>query len=172
MERFNTKTSPMRDIYEQLDVVTPKELSDKFTELDQELMRNREWDYENDELVLNKLKEQLENVDAEELTDEESRWRNEILWFWYHHATSMALFGYKDDEQAGLFAEKALSYQADDHPNKLTKLLQILSSGDVVAAETYSHNFVTKEPEKSSAIQALDLYRKVRLNYDIVEAEK
>jgi len=155
---FDPTNSPMATLYDKLAASTPLELMTKFDELDQELMKTREWDYKNDTLLLNQIKCQLEAIDPVPLTDEEQGRRNEMLWLWNHHAAGMALFGYTDDEAAQRFADTALAYQAEDHPNKITGLLRVLASGDITAAEEYTRSEVS-ESEQAAATDGIQLYR-------------
>ena len=69
------------------------------------------------------MKAILEQIDSSELNDSDRMWRNEILWFWYHHAVSCE----RKRAQAQAYAAKALKLQGDDHPNRITKLLWLLT---------------------------------------------
>lgn len=162
--KTNSQQNALQSLYDELGVKTPLELSNKFTELDQELMRSGNYDYNNGKLPTNRIKNHLEGIDPSLLTAEENTWRNEILWLWHHHATSMALFGFQDGETARHFADKALEYQAEGHQNKLTRLLLILADGDVTRAKQYVQDEVPKDSvEYGSALEAIEVYRQLRL---------
>lgn len=150
--------SNMSDICSVLGVRTPKELDTLFTELDQSEMKKGSYDYEDENLLLNKIKKHLETFDPETLNEEELKWRNEMLWLWNHHAAGMALLGHKDHETARNFAEEALSYMPEDHPNKITKLLYFLSCGDVTGAENWIQNEVS-DSEKNAVLDAIQNYK-------------
>ena len=147
---FSVDKSPMSEAYVLLRANNPATLSERYTEEDQKIMNAQLWDYQNFELITNKIRLILEAVDLNYLSAEESYWRSNILWFWYHHAISCAIWRYSDKERAKKFSQKALSYQPKGHPNKLTRLFYLLLHDDSVAAEKWRKN-ITTEPEKSSA---------------------
>lgn len=160
----NTNAKPsesaLRDLYDSLGVSTPLELSNKFTELDQEeISRSGEYDYGNGESAVNKIKDRLEAIDPTLLTDEENKWRSEILWLWNHHAAGMALFGRRDRATAQRFSEAALSHQAEDHPNMLTRLLYLLAHDDVAGAEEHIAAIPRDSVEYESALSAIETYK-------------
>jgi hypothetical protein len=138
IEKFDIENSPIRKAYELLGAHTPTELSNLYSEQDQKLMHSKAWDYRDPDLITNKIKSTLESVDPGTLTGEEQEWRNEILWFWNHHAISAAIWRYKDRDAAQRFATDAISYQSADHPNKITRLLQLLVAGDVKEARLWA----------------------------------
>ncbi len=160
---FDPKDNTMSPLYGALGVSTPQELDALFTKLDQTEMKAGDYNYENEESLLNKIKKHLEGVDVETLTEEEVKWRNEMLWLWNHHATSMALFGHRDHEAAQEFVDKSLSHMPDDHPNKITRLLYFLSRGDVESAELWARNEVG-ENEQAAAQDAIQNYKEHVLN--------
>jgi hypothetical protein len=112
-------------------------LSNKYGAEDQKLMRAETWDYDNPDLLVNKVKETIEEVGLEHLEGEEAKWCREIVWFWYHHAISCAIARYRDREAAKAFAAKALDLQPADHPNRITKLLYLLINDNLEEAERY-----------------------------------
>lgn len=152
----------MNDMFERYNVTSPIELSNKFNELDKALMESGEWDYQNDALELNEMKWRLEAINPESLSDDEALWRDEMLGFWNHHAASMALFGYRDNEAALRFVEAAKIYSTDGHWNKMTDLFGLLAKGDVVAAEQWAAEEVN-DYEKGAAEAAIRLYQDTRL---------
>ena len=110
--------SPLKEAYALLGAHTPLELSQRYDARDQELMKAKAWDYNNPTLITNRIKEILEAADVTKLTDDEKEWRQNILWFWYHHAISCAVARYHDKEKVKEYAAKALEYQSEDHPNE------------------------------------------------------
>ncbi len=149
--------SQLAEVYRMLGASTPLEMSNLYTEEDQKLMKSGQWDYDNPELITNKIKVSLESIDKSSLNEEESDWRNEILWFWYHHAISCAIE--KNDKIAAQkYAEKALEIQSDDHPNKITKLLYLLVHDKLEEAEAWALN-IDEELEKSTAQYQLEIYK-------------
>jgi len=157
--KFNIESSPMREAYLLLNAHTPLELSNRYTEEDQKLMATAKWDYNNPDLITNKVKELLENIDPINLTGAENEWRNEILWFWYHHAISCAIYRYKDKLTARSCAKKALLWQDSNHPNKITRLFDFLLNDDLVGAEDWA-GLINKEPERSTARKLIDGYKR------------
>jgi hypothetical protein len=95
-------------------------------------------------------------VDPNTLTEEEKDWRQEILWFWYHHAISCAIWK-KDKAKAIEYSEKALSLQDENHPNKITKVLNLLVNDKIVAAEEFVK---TIDAEKDSAEGLVEDYKR------------
>ncbi len=157
-ESFDFEKSPVREAYVLLGAKTPLELSNLYTDEDQKLMKFHEWDYNNPDLTINKIKEILENVNLETLSQEERKWAQEIIWFWYHHAISCAIWRYKDRQKAKEYSEKALSYQTKDHPNKITRLLNFLSEDKFYEAEVWTDQ-IEDEVEKTTALELLKEYK-------------
>lgn len=149
--------SPLSEIYKILGATTPLEASNLYTEEDQKLMLSDQWDYDDPELVTNKIKSLLEEVDESSLSEDESHWRNEMLWFWYHHAISCAI-GKNDQTAAQKYADKALELQPEDHPNKITKLLSLLVHDRLKEAEAWADS-IHEEPEKSTAQLQISIYK-------------
>lgn len=156
-EIFQIEKSPFKEAYVLLDAKTPLELNTLYVDQDQILFKSGKWDYENPELITNKVKALLENTPTEGLTEEEREWRQEILWFWYHHAISVAV-QHKDKEKAQFFAQKALEEQPKDHPNKITQLMAYLVHDDLEAAKKWAEG-VEGEPEKSTAASLIQWYQ-------------
>ncbi len=146
-EVFLAEKSPLKDAYELLGAKTPLELSQLYSEKDQELMKARAWDYGNPDLITNKIKELLESTDNSGLTQDEKMWRRQILWFWYHHAISCAIGRYKDQTAAQQYSEQALKFQDADHPNKITKLFYFLTRDDISNAEAWAQAITSDERE-------------------------
>ncbi len=158
IEEFDAEKSPLREAYLLLHAFTPLQLSNLYTAEDQKLMLSKEWDYNNPELITNKIKTTIESVDLSLLPERERVWAQEILWFWYHHAISCAIWRYKDKIAARAFAAKALEYQTSDHPNKITQLLFLLVHDRVDEAEEWAEG-IEKEPERSSAISLVNEWK-------------
>jgi len=148
--KFDTATSPLKEAYALLNATDPGHLSDRYTDEDQKLVLAHAWDYKNPELIVNKLKELLDSINSDELSDNERYWRANILWFWNHHAIDCALRVYSDREAALGFARRALEIQPAGHPNKITKLYYLLLSGDVAGAREWQKQ-IDSEPEKEYA---------------------
>jgi len=154
----NEKFNSIKEAYELLGTQNPVELSQLYDVEDQKLMKSGNWDYDNQDLITNKIKNILEKVDINTLTKEEREWTQEILWFWYHHAISCALWKKKDKEKAREYAKKALEFQDENHPNKLTKLLYLLVNNRFEEATIWSRT-ITTNPEKETAGDLLKEYK-------------
>jgi hypothetical protein len=147
----------LQDAYKLLGAETPLELNEKYVEEDQKLFKAGEWDYENPELLTNQVKEMLEKVDATSLNEDEREWRQEILWFWNHHAISIAVWKHRDRAAALQFAEKALALQPESHPNQITRLLYYLVRGDIAIAKAHAAT-ITDEVEGPTANDLITEY--------------
>ncbi len=148
--------SPIKEAYSLLNAHTPLELNNFYTAEDQKLFKSGSWDYANPELVINKVKTILESASEDGMSDEEKEWRKEILWFWYHHAISCAIFKYKDKEAAKEYSQIALQYKAIDHPNKITDILNLLLDGNISAAEELAQIL---ETDKETALGLIEDYK-------------
>lgn len=152
--------SSLKKAYMLLGASSPTELTRKFIEEDQRLLKEQSWDYKNSELVLNKVKEIVESaIDNGFATDnaEDEDDLKTILWFWYHHATGYAIWGYKDRAEALEFSAKALKYQTSDNPNKITRLLYLLVRNKDTEATTWLENIVD-ESEKTASLGIMKEY--------------
>ncbi|MEK7135986.1 MAG: hypothetical protein AAB821_00120 [Patescibacteria group bacterium] len=152
------ENSPLKEAYLILNASNPLELSRLYTAEDQVLMKSNLWDYDNPNLVVNKIKELVEQADWEQLSSKEQQWAQEILWFWYHHAISCAIKK-QDKKLAKKYATKALELQDEGHPNKITQLLYYLVNDNLKEAELWLAS-IAIEPEKSTAAELVGLYKK------------
>lgn len=148
----------MKKAYLLLNAHSPGELSEKYTEEDQKLMRTEKWDYKDSTLVTNKIRNILERLDLNKLSKEEKFWRLNILWFWYHHAMSCALWRYHDRKLAQEYSKKAMKYQTKNHPNKITRIFYFLVHDQLRKAELWNKT-ITKEPEQSTAQHLIEEYK-------------
>jgi hypothetical protein len=158
-ESSETSNSPLSEAYKLVGATTPLELQRLYSEEDQRLWKKGEWDYNNPDLITNKIKEILEDINPMELSAEELEWREEMLWFWYHHATSVALnSNHKDNQAAQEYVAMALAYKSEGNPNKITQLLYFLVNDQIKEAEEWAKT-ITEEPEKSSARDLIKEYK-------------
>lgn len=157
-EIFDIENSPIKEAYKILGANNPKELQFLYGAEDQKLMKSSEWDYNNPELNINIVKNIIEDVDLNKLTEGEKEWRMEILWFWYHHATSCAIWRYKNKERALFFVRRALEYKTVDNPNKITQLLFFLINDQVKEAEELILT-IDDSVEKESAKSVIEEYK-------------
>lgn len=152
--------NPLKEAFTLLQASSVNELARKFIGEDQRLLQTKTWDYENPELVLNKVKEIVEGVINDGFTagDEESGDElRTILWFWYHHATGYAIWGCKDKEKALEFSSKALKYQTADNPNQITRLLYLLVRNMETEANAWLET-ITEGPDKTTSQEIMKEY--------------
>ena len=98
----------------------------------------------------NKIKSIIEQVGLDILASDEKDWAQEILWFWYHHAVSSAIWGHNDKAAAQKFSAQALAYQPEGHPNQITKLLYLLAYDHVDEAKAWALT-ISDDAEKATA---------------------
>jgi len=158
--KFDKNKSVLKDVYIRFSVNDPGELQEAYMDEDQKLMKAGQWDYNNPVLVSNKIKSAIEEAGISNIADKkEKKWIQNILWMWYHHAISCALWQYGDKKAALDYSEIALKLQPDGHPNKITKLFYFLLRDDIENAEQWAKS-ITEEPEKATSQHNLNLYKK------------
>ncbi len=162
LENSFHKKSLLQEAYDLLGVNTPLELLNLYTIEDQKLMESGEWDYSNPDLLINKIKNILEKVALEDLSMEEKEWRNEILWFWYHHAIGCAIWRYKDREKAKEYTNKALGFQNHNNSNQITKLFLLLLNNEFEEAQSWI-NTMNSSTEKETGLYLLEGFKKNNL---------
>jgi len=159
-KKNDSEHNSIKEAYALLQASSPSELVRKFIKEDQRLLKAQIWDYKNSELVLNKVKEIVEsainNGFATGDKDSEDELKD-ILWFWYHHATGYAIWGYKDKVKALEFSLKALKYQTSDNPNQITRLLYLLVRNQDVEATDWLKTIVN-EPDKTASYGIMKEY--------------
>ncbi len=153
---FNPETSPLREAYSLLGATTPLELSQKYTEAENPSFIDKTWDYNDPEQIQNKVKNILENTDESRLTEEEIEWREEILWFWYHHAMSCANWK-QDAEKRKEFADMAMKYEKPY--NILTRLMYFLAHGKVKEAEEWIES-KSGDADQETGTEFIESYKK------------
>ncbi len=122
-----------RELFTLFKVDSFYDLSRAYTREDQKLMKRGKWDPNNLALITNRAKILLEWIDPSDLNETDRSWRKEILWFWYHHATSHT----RSRIEAQFYADQALELQGLDHPNRITRLLWFLAHDRVAVAERW-----------------------------------
>lgn len=145
-------------MYERFLANDPGELQTVFSHEDQKLMTANAWDYKNDSLITNEIRKDIESIGLEKISDiKEKKWIQNILWMWYHHAISCALWRYGDKATAQTYAKKAIELQPEDGINKITRLLYLLAHDMIDEARIWAAT-ITAEPEKSTAEWDIRLY--------------
>lgn len=154
--------SPFHSLYSTFGVQNSEELYDLYFQEDQRLMDSHSWDYDNSDLIVNKIKNSIENVGDIGLTKEEKDTKESILWFWYHHATSCALFQKKDKEKAKVYSTKALEHKDNRNSNQITKLLYFLANDDLTEASNWADK-IENPTEKQTALNLIKDYKSLIL---------
>lgn len=109
-----------------------RSLSLAYTVEDQKLMKAGTWDDTDLSLITNRVKRCLEDINPDVLNEDDQVWWNEIMWFWYHHAISCAVYKKKDKALAQRYADKAREIQGPlGHPNRITELFRLLVHDEI-----------------------------------------
>ncbi len=157
---FDHTKSVLKAVYEEFSRYDPYELDELNLAEDQRLMYADAWDYKNETLLPNKIKSAIERVGVETIPDPKEKWSiQNILWLWYHHAISCALWHYADKDAALEFSARALALQSKNNLNKITQLLYLLIRDKLEEAEAWAMTIIT-EPEQSTALYDMKLYKK------------
>ncbi len=159
-QNFDIESSPLKEVYKLLGATDPIDLYRLYSIEDQKLFKAQKWDYNNPELIINVIKDIFEKVDINLLSDIEKEWRQELLWFWYHHATSIAIYIYKDKKLAKFYVKKALEYKSDDNPNKITQLMDFLINDQLKEAESLC-KIISDDVERITAEETINEYKKI-----------
>lgn len=110
-------------------------------------MNANAWDYQDRAQPLNQATPWLLAVDQKLLRPDDAYLVREMLWMWYHHAVSCALFRHFDKAAAKMFVREAMSHQNIDCPNRITMLFYILLiDDDVDAARRWIDGMPLKVP--------------------------
>ena len=145
-------------------ISTFKELHRLYCVEDQKLFKSREWDPNKPELIINKAKVLLEQIDPTDLDESDREWRMETLWFWHHHAISYSLWQRDNKAMAYIYASQALQYQTTDHPNKITRLLWLLIQDKLDEAKQWAAH-IPPHLDRDLAFELICDYEQERLFY-------
>lgn len=154
---FSVYSSPLKEAYILLGANNPLELSKKYLKEDQKIVTSKVADYHDKKFITNKVKNILEKVNARILQKDERYERRLILWLWYHHAISYAVWGYKDKRRAQKYSSLALKYQPKNHQNHITRLLYLLIRDRFSKAKEWIKTINDKQ-EKITALSLLKFY--------------
>ena len=149
----------LEQLLQRFGVTTSKELYLAFQAEDQRTFVDRQWDYNNPDLLINKIKQAVDMVANQDLHEDDTYWLREIRWLWHHHAISCACARYQSREMAQYHSGMALKYLDQLLGNKITKLLYLLVRGRVVEAELWAEG-IECEVESETARACLDDYKK------------
>jgi hypothetical protein len=158
--KMNESTSQLiKYIFSLLGVSDFLALSRAYTAEDQRLFKSGTWDPGDSGLLTNQVKVLLEVLNPEELNEEDREWRQEILWFWYHHAVSYAIFKAKSRDQAKLYANRALVLQEGrNHPNQMTRLLWFLIHDRLTDARKWFARLPPNHDEHATGMHLIEEY--------------
>ncbi len=129
-----------------------------FLEYDQKL----NWNYEDETLVTNKIKNLLEGIDESLESEKFREEKYHTLWLWYHHASQYAFFEKGDREKAREFIKEALKYHEPlNHPNQMTEFLSYIYEGNFSQAKNHLSKMSGVELESAKAIlNGIEKYEK------------
>jgi hypothetical protein len=139
------QSESLKDVYAMLEAKNPQELDKLFSAEEQMAMESGEWDYNNPDLLINNVKDALEKVDDATITEDEKWAKDNMLWSWYHHATSDA-YVKQDIERLREYSEKAISF--GEHANAATHVMYYLGRNMFEEAERSSEEAEDGETQK------------------------
>ncbi len=154
---FIIEKSPIKNALILLGATDPHDLFLKYVQVEQKHFKDGSWDYNNSDQVQNIIKETLESVNEAELTETEAEWRNQILWFWYHHAVSIADRN-RDKEKMKQFSENAIKYE--DESNILTRTMYLLCHDKIDDAEKWTAEHMGNDDYETS-VEMVNNYKKI-----------
>jgi len=152
-------SAKLQKICKRFGVADVYELDRLFLAHDQELIKKSQFDPSNHSLVNNQIKDTLLSLHLGDLPQEERKVLQGILWLWYHHATTVCIWGTRDLAQARRYCAIALTHLYPEHPNKITPMLCMLLRDDIEAARLWVAREVG-EIERPYAEHLLEEYKK------------
>ena len=135
------------------------ELAQLHLKHDQESVQQEVYDLEDLSFTQNKIKEALLKIDIAMLETREQRVVKSILWLWYHHATTIAVWQKNDIQLAIHYCDLALSYLYPEHPNKITPMLYMLLHNRLRHAQRWAEDQVG-DNERAYAEHLIAEYKK------------
>lgn len=151
--------SPIKEVYRILDVGNVDELYNAYLAEDQNIVASKHADYHDPSLKTNQIKNILETVDARKLSAREKNERRLILWLWYHHAISYAVWGERNKGRAKRYSSLALRHQPQNHSNRITRMLYLLVRDRLRDAKILLAS-ITDATEKKTARELIQFYEK------------
>ncbi|OGG67801.1 hypothetical protein A3H77_00380 [Candidatus Kaiserbacteria bacterium RIFCSPLOWO2_02_FULL_56_11] len=158
-----TELKRLQDICTHFGVADIYELHQLNLEHDQKLIKNCGFDPQNTALTNNQIKDKLASLSLINLPEAERKAVQNILWLWYHHATTVCIWQKRDLKQARIYCSTALSYLYEGHPNRITPVLCMLLNGEIDAARLWTAEKVN-EIERPYAEHLLAEYEKGTFN--------
>jgi hypothetical protein len=141
------------------------ELYQRFLAEDQRAMTDGTWDYRDEKFALRGLKEAIEAVGDEGLSDEERAVKDRALWLWYLHAAQDAYFRHGEPDVAVGFIDKGLEHNRAN--NQVTPVLKLLFSGKIAEARIFAESLPdtkTEEDEVDRKVEVENMDKRTALN--------
>ena len=157
------KIKKLQDICYEFGVEDICELDRLNLEHDQRAIKEGLFDENDPDLLNNRIKDRLLKLDLETLEKQEKQVVQDILWLWYHHATTVAIWRDKDLPKARDLCKRATEYLYPEHPNRITPMIQMLLHGKIEEAKKWNTDEVN-EVEKEYADHLLNEYEKGTFN--------
>lgn len=154
---FETPKQDFEIVCRELGVDTPEAVYQLYFDEDQRLMKESAWDYEDPNLLTNRIYELVAGLNEGDLKEEDATTRQKIMWLWNHHAVSCAMAIKGDKLAAQKFASEAMEHRVEDIPNHITGLLYLLSFDRRHEAGEWVEK-IDDETEKSTALSILEKY--------------
>jgi hypothetical protein len=104
---------------------------------DQDLVRRNAFSLTDKTLINNQIKDDLLTINFQSLPEHEMNVVKNILWLWFQHATTIAIWKERNLDLARELCTKAISYLYPSHPNKITYMIDMLLRDDVVGARRW-----------------------------------
>lgn len=137
----------------------------KFKQTIKKLEQEGKWDYvvgedaNKDLKQLEQVKNKLEALNMENLSEKEQKFCRRALWRWYHHGANKALLDRGDKEEAEQMIQKAIEYQPKSDINRIDQLYYYLIEGDINKAKNLTKNM--KEDNQRQAEKIIDKYQEL-----------
>lgn len=157
MRSFKQKT--LEQVCAEFNVQDVYELDQLHLIHDQKHIEGESFNANNETLVNNQIKDALMGIELSKLEEDERLAVQDILWLWYHHATTVEIWQNKDFSKAMEYCKKALKYLYPGHPNKITPMLYMALNGDIHRAKKWAETEVNAI-EYAYAIYIIDEYEK------------
>lgn len=154
-----TKKKNLQKICDEFKVKDVYELNKLNLKHDQKAIKEGFFNEKDPNLLNNRIKEKLLKLNLRELEKQEKELVQSILWLWYHHATTIAIWKDKDLSKAKKLCKKAMKYLYPNHPNKITPMIEMLLHGKIEEAKKWNKEEVN-EAEKEYANHLLSEYKK------------
>ena len=135
----------IRNILKEFNVRDVYDLSELHLAIDQQQIKTDTFKLHSKKNINNRIKNALETLDIRKIKNsDEQEVVKDILWLWYHHACTIAIWKKGDIKAGKRYCKKALSYLYEGHPNKMTWLIMLLLEGKIDEAKKWVSDEVTE----------------------------